>query len=121
MLRVVLECTMADDKPGEVRLYSHIPNSGIVHLPGRRFPAVAIQGDSIRSLLDFALYVAAEAKRLGQRDLWEEAVWAAERIEGHLLHYEAVLAQEGFSLPYTRSVKETPVADGWDGGGEEAG
>ena len=36
--------------PEEAEILSHIPNSGIVHLPGRRFPGIVLQGDTVFNL-----------------------------------------------------------------------
>jgi hypothetical protein len=46
---------MAEEYPEEIKLYDHVSNSGIVHLPGRRFPAVAIQGE-IRGQIYFHVF-----------------------------------------------------------------
>lgn len=36
-----------EEYPEIIKLYDHVSNSGIMHLPGRKFPAVAIQGGSL--------------------------------------------------------------------------
>ena len=41
-------------------ILSHVSNSAIVHLPGRKFPAVAIQGDSLSIMLSQAKFFASE-------------------------------------------------------------
>ena len=45
----VMSIDMAEEYPEKIKLYDHVPNSGIVHMPGRRFPAVAIQQGNKRT------------------------------------------------------------------------
>ena len=95
---------MAEEYPEEIRLYEHVPNSGIVHLPHRRFPAVAIQGDSLSVLFSEALSFMRKAKEHNDKDFYYIAKNMAERLKGHMERYEAVLDREGFSRPYVVNV-----------------
>jgi len=96
---------MSENKTEELKLYDHVSNSGIVHLPGRSFPAVAIQGDSLSALLSAAKYFMDKAVEHKDEDMYYEALDVAERLKGHLVHYEAVLEKEGFDKPYVYDVK----------------
>ena len=97
---------MAEEYPKEIKLYDHVSNSGIVHMPGRRFPAVAIQGDSLSSMLSSALSLMKSAKDHNDENMFYEAQDLAERITDHLKHYETVLNSEGFEKPYTVNISE---------------
>ncbi|MHC4561667.1 MAG: DUF6959 family protein [Planctomycetota bacterium] len=96
---------MPNEYPDEIVLYDHVPNSGIVHLPGRRFPGIAIQGDSMSSLLSEALSFMAKAREYDDEEMYYGALEMAETFRSHLLRYEEVLAREGFDKPYTLDVK----------------
>ena len=97
---------MAEEYPKEVKLYDHVSNSGIVHMPGRRFPAVAIQGDTLSSMLSAAQYFMAKAKVHNDEEMYYEALELAERFQDHLIQYENVLEKEGFEKPYNMDIKE---------------
>lgn len=96
---------MAEEYPEHIKLYDHIPNIGIVHMPGRRFPAVAIQGDSLSVMFSAALSFLEHAKNSGDEELYYEALELAENLQSHLLRYESVLEKEGFDKPYNTDVK----------------
>ncbi len=88
----------------EAKIYDHVSNSGIVQMPGRSFPAVAIQGDSLSSMLSAAKYFMSKAREHGDEDMYYEALELAERFQGHLIQYEQVLEREGFEKPYNMDI-----------------
>ena len=67
-----------------VKLYDHVSNSGIVQMPGRSFPAVAIQGDSLSVMLSTALLFMEKAKEIKDEKLFNKAVMLAEDLQSHL-------------------------------------
>src|SRR5688500_3212432 len=72
----------------ELELFSNETNAAVVRLPGRRYPGVVIQGDSLRILCDHATEVS-ELLRAG--DIQEaQAVSAGlvELIQQYLVGYE---------------------------------
>jgi hypothetical protein len=95
-------------KPLEV--YSEASNYGVVRMPGRAYPGCVVQGDSLATLFRTARRVAylvkdtgaAEAELLG--DL--EDLCRSLSLLDRLLHYQEVLRQEGFDLPYVWPVSE---------------
>lgn len=88
------------------QILSHIPNSGIVQLPGRRFPGIVMQGDTLSNLFDSTRFLLGEFKRLGDEERYYETLSFAEELQGQLLHYERTLERQGIQLPYTVSIKE---------------
>ena len=96
---------MGQEYPDTIKMYSHVPNSGIVHMPGRRFPGITLQGDSASSLLAQALYFMHKAKEHNDEDMYYEAQSVAQILKWHLLRYEEVLEKEGFDRPYVMDVK----------------
>jgi hypothetical protein len=96
---------MTEKYPKTAKLYDHISNSGVVHMPGREFPAVAIQGDTLSSMLSAAKYFMKKAKEHNDEDMYFEALELAERFQGHLVQYETVLEKEGMAKPYNMDIK----------------
>jgi hypothetical protein len=91
--------------PEQAQILSHIPNSGIVQLPGRRFPGVVIQGDTLSNLFDGARYLLAQFRTLRDEERYYECslMLAVAATGGRLQHYEQTLAQAAGnpSLPYS--------------------
>ena len=94
-------------------ILSHVSNSAIVHLPGRKFPAVAIQGDSLSIMLSQAKFFAKSFLNQKNEELYFEALDLAVKLQAHLLHYEDVLQTKGMTIPYATSVKENLITDEW--------
>lgn len=105
---------MSKEYPEEVKLYDHVSNSGIVHMPGRRFPAVAIQGDSLSYMLTTALELMEKGKQLQDEDIYYGSMELAERLRDHLAHYEEILDKEGFEKPYTIIANKLNTTDDFD-------
>ena len=96
------------------QILSHIPNSGIVQLPGRRFPGIVMQGDTLSNLFDSARVLLAEFKRLRDEERYYETLMFTEQLQTQLVHYEETLQAQGIQLPYTVSVRERRVTDDFD-------
>ena len=47
-----------DDRATQLEMWSEQVNSAVVRVPGRRFPGVVVQGDSLSILFDLAMFVA---------------------------------------------------------------
>ncbi|MGV3555166.1 MAG: DUF6959 family protein [Croceibacterium sp.] len=83
---------------GEVKLLSEPTNYAVVQLPGRKFPGVVFQGDSLDNLIAELEEVTAEHDP-NERSFSIEEILG--RLRGVRAHYEAVLEREGLSLPYS--------------------
>lgn len=99
---------------GTAQILSHIPNSGIVQLPGRQFPGIVMQGDTISGVFDSARFLLAEFKRLRDEDRYYETLMFTEQLQAQLVHDEETLHAQGMQLPYTVSVRERRVSDDFD-------
>ena len=104
---------MKGDDQTSAPILSHASNSAIVHLPGRKFPAVAIQGDSLSIMLSQAKFFAREFLKEKNEELYFEALDLAVKLQAHLTHYEDVLEKRGLTIPYGLSVRENRIADEW--------
>ena len=105
---------MPDEYPEKIKLYDHVSNSGIVHMPGRRFPAVAIQGDSLSSMLNTVLENMEMGKKYQDEELYYSNLMLAERLRDHLSQYEKVLVKEGFKKPCSLKFDKLNITDDFD-------
>jgi hypothetical protein len=87
-------------KQVELEMLSDTINCPVVVVPGRRFPGVVIQGDSLKILLDMV----EEIRQLTASSHNDEVDAVAERLKGklsdYLGEYEAVMRKHGRELPY---------------------
>ena len=88
-----------DTYMADVKLISEPTNYTVVHLPGRAFPGIVVQGDSLNALIADTREVAAEADA-------EERANGLDAVIKHLTevqtHYEAVLEARGHSAALCR-------------------
>jgi len=89
----------------EVETYSQATNAWVVRTPGRKFPALVVQGDSFSTLFSRARCVLERARACKCEDpeLLGEAQELCQLLWNSLRHYEETLHTNGFDLPYTRT------------------
>jgi len=80
----------------EVEVFS----PGIVRIPGRAFPGMVIQGDTLHGLLRDVEEIQAMAEGAGKPDLESAISYLKDDLRQRIEAYEAVLKKEGMSLPY---------------------
>ena len=83
----------------ELEVFSQTTNQAIVRMPGRRFPGVVVQGDTLSGLAADAKLVVAEL-RAGNRPL-DDALELADRLDELLMHHGETLTAHGMALPYS--------------------
>lgn len=81
----------------DAKLLSDPTNYAVVHLPGRAFPGVVFQGDSLHTLIGDLKEAVAETIENERMFVLNEVIG---RLESILKCYETVLSREGMSLPY---------------------
>jgi hypothetical protein len=88
----------------EVEAYSQATNAWVIRTPGRKYPALVIQGDSFSILFGRARSVLERARTCECEDpeLVAEAEELCELLWNNLHHYEDTLRANGFDLPYNR-------------------
>lgn len=96
------------------RILSHVPNSGIVQMPGRRFPGIVMQGDTLSSVFDAVVFALKDAKVRRDEDAYYELLMFAETLQGQLQHYEQTLSAISMPLPYACSINERLVSDTYE-------
>ena len=100
----------------ELELWSAAVNSAVVRVPGRAFPGVVIQGDSLSILFDLAMLVVEASSKTGNSGLRDAADELARKLFAHVKTYEAVLEGRGVQLPYARDPKREPQVGTLGGG-----
>lgn len=84
-----------------VEIYSDASNAAVMRHPGRRFPGVLVQGDSLSSLVAQVADISGRAEGLDD-DLRDELNDVLEKLQRLLAHYERTLLQHGLDLPFAR-------------------
>ena len=83
-----------------VKMLNNIINAPIVYLSGRKFPAIAIQGDSLSNLFNQSLSLLKSLDGKIDPEAFLELLEHTEQLESYLSVYEAVLAEKEIELPY---------------------
>lgn len=63
-----------------VLIYGEQGNNAVIKMPGRKYPGVLIQGDTLKNLLDTSEALVALARQQGNSELLEEAEGLAEML-----------------------------------------
>lgn len=82
-----------------VEIYSDQTNAAVMRHPGRRFPGVLVQGDSLFVLCEKA-DEACERIGRGERG-FEEANDLRNALWGYLTHYKSILLEHGLPFPFS--------------------
>ena len=72
-------------------ILGHVSNIGVVQTPGRRYPGVVVQGDSLHNMLGQAIEVARELKRFGSEEAYFKALDMVSKLRGQRMFYEETL------------------------------
>jgi hypothetical protein len=91
-----------------VEIYSDATNAAIMRHPGRKFPGLLVQGDTLSNLSHRASEV---YERLGQT-VDEESRWAlfvlCDDLRSFLSHYKNTLEGHGINLPFHNGIPPKP-------------
>lgn len=81
-------------RTASVEIYSDETNRAVIRHPGRKFPGVLIQGDTLSGLCAMAEEA---SKEVGYN---EELNSLRDALRGLLLHYKIVLGEHEIPLPF---------------------
>ena len=88
----------------ELEILSLSPNEAIVRTPGRKFPGMVIQGDTLHSLCALARELRSAVEKRQGSEVEDETVKLAkeleERLTAKLNVYEKVLTGLNLPLPF---------------------
>ncbi|MGY5051953.1 DUF6959 family protein [Streptomyces sp. 900105755] len=77
-------------------------NFSVVHVQGRRYPALAVQGDSLKVLQEAVEGLAADLASGELEDAKFSLGEIREQLSSMLAVYETALGEAGLGLPYVR-------------------
>jgi hypothetical protein len=83
-----------------VEIYSDQTNAAILRHPGRKFPGVLVQGDTLHTMCLHADRVCAKAKGALNADAYAELNELRNKLWGLLTHYKIVLGEHEIPLPF---------------------
>jgi hypothetical protein len=84
----------------EAELFTGGSNDAVVRLPGRRFPGVLVQGDSLRILRSDVAEVLEACERGDVEEARDSAGLLLADLDALLARYEAVLSEHEIPRPY---------------------
>ena len=82
-----------------VEILSDRTNAAVMRHPGRRFPGVLVQGDTLHALCQQADMVCREIDRTSPS--YDQANDLRGTLWGLLTHYKTLLADHGLPLPFS--------------------
>src|SRR5947208_15653500 len=101
-----------DDRATDLEMWGGQVNSAVVRVPGRKYPGVVVQGDSLSILFDLAMFVVEHLPDTGDPEVGDAANDLAQQLWNHVRNYEAVLGARGVKLPYNRDPNRVPQGRG---------
>jgi hypothetical protein len=87
----------------EVEALSITVNAAVIRMPGRKFPGIVIQGDSMKIIVDWVREIADLSRDCNIPELREPIDELMNLVSGHLRNYELALEEHGQPLPYERN------------------
>ncbi|MFG2955864.1 DUF6959 family protein [Streptomyces sp. NPDC048291] len=84
----------------EAELFTDAGDDAVVRMPGRRFPGVLVQGDSLRILRGDVAEVLEACERGDLDEARESAGLLLANLDALLTRYEAALAEHDMPRPY---------------------
>jgi hypothetical protein len=83
-----------------IEILSQTINRPVLRMPGRKFPGILLQGDTLASLFALSRMISERAKNQADVELAELAQELQEELSGILYEYEQVLKANKIPLPY---------------------
>lgn len=85
----------------EVEIFSDQSNAAVMRHPGRRFPGVLVQGDTLYRLCRQADLVCAEGLSRLNPESYQELNDLRNSLWGFLTHYKTILGEHEIALPFS--------------------
>jgi hypothetical protein len=84
-----------------VEIFSDATNAAVMRHPGRRFPGVLVQGDTLSGLCSVADAVCALSREHLDSEAYAEPNDLRNHLWNYLLHYKKVLGEHNIPLPFS--------------------
>ncbi len=88
-------------KKEEVEIYSDTTNQSVMKHPGRNYPGVLIQGDTLYSYCQSLDEACRDLKSKNIEEAFDEINVIRNALWGKLNHYKAVLGEHNIELPFS--------------------
>jgi len=85
----------------QVEIYSDQTNRAVLRHPGRHFPGILIQGDTLYSLCHRADLICLETKGAVSDETYQDIDGLRNALRSYLAHYKTVLSEHGISMPFS--------------------
>ena len=82
------------------KILSATVNAAVVQLPGRKFPGMVIQGDTLKILTGQADYLQEKLGDAADEEIVYTIKAMRDSLSARLVIYEKVLQENGIGLPY---------------------
>lgn len=86
----------------ETKVLSDAVNCPIIQIPGRRFPGVVIQGDSLKNLCSLSEEIVRLTQDTASDELHDTASELMDLLLGYVSKYESTLRDCNINLPYPK-------------------
>ena len=86
-----------------VEIFSDMPNRAVIRHPGRKFPGILVQGDSLHALCRQADESCAVAKSQLTPEAYYELNELRNTLWAYLNHYKVVLGEHQMPLPFSEA------------------
>jgi hypothetical protein len=83
----------------QIEVYSQTTNAPVVRMPGRAYPGVVIQGDSLHIVHHIAFTILERVRGQPDEELSLEASALRQTLAGFLQNSERVMQEHNLSLP----------------------
>lgn len=86
----------------EIEMLSDTINCPVVSVPGRKYPGVVIQGDSLKILLGLAEEIEEQMASDQDEDLAVTIERLKRKLSDYVAEYETAMKAHGRDLPYSK-------------------
>lgn len=86
----------------QIDMLSETVNCPLVQMPGRKYPGIILQGDSLRILLDSTEEICDLCTSAQNPELSSAASLLKEKLAGYVAIYEQAMKEAGRDLPYPK-------------------
>lgn len=86
----------------QIDIVSETVNCPVVQMPGRKYPGVVLQGDSLKILLDSTEEIQQLCRSARNADLSAAVASLREKLAGYVASYEEAMKEAGRELPYPK-------------------
>ena len=84
----------------EIEILSESPNCPVVRIPGRKFPGIVVQGDSLKILLDHIIEIEELSSQYSDGEVSAAVAHLKSILVGYIEEFQSTMKSHMHSLPY---------------------